>query len=394
MSKLSLTGRLITSAGKNIKSLVTYLPAVEIANYICVDRIYPDLEFFYDAAKNKTNLKKVSDIQEDIKHELLTGAIGAPLSLTIVIEDKPILFTKDEFGCLEYDRASSFVIGNVLLLIAILKTLGIKAPLFSSRPCASEIKKNSVFRQMLAKEEILLTFVFNDENGLSEEQVREFFFKYTRQHTSLHLTQFSKPDKEFPLKPFINKLAQDLNFEQYGGVSSKSKHVKVSENYLTTEYILFKFIVGSVAGAQIQETCMMSDDVTFSSGQRVSKVLSDGYINYIEAFLVTWIQPLKLDNKSMRAGFRLSAQIWQALSLVIHQLVANGASIEDVTKAGLLLGKLDYNKKATHWHDCEVMGLDSNGRLYKNYANSTREYRNGLAIYFYNLISNDPDYPS
>ncbi|MFS1869906.1 hypothetical protein [Vibrio lentus] len=394
MSKLILAGRLVASTGKSIKSLVTYLPAVEIESYICVDRIYPELEVFYDAAKNKTNLKKVSDIQEDIKHELLVGAVGAPLSLTVAIEGKPILLAEDELGHLEYDRASSFVVGNVLLLIAILKTLGIKAPLFSSRLSASEIKKNSAYRQMLAADEMMLTFVFDDENGLSEEQVREFFFKYNRQHSGLHLTQFSKPDKEFPLKPFISKLAQDLNFEEYGGVSSKSKHVKVSENYLTTEYILFKFLIGSVAGAQTQEISIMSDDVTFASGQRVSKVLSDGYINYIEAFLIGWIHPLKQGNKSMRAGFRLSAQIWQALSLVVYQLVANGASIEDVTNAGWHLGKLDYSKKATHWHDCEVMGLDSNGRLYKNSANSTREYRNGLATYFYSLVSNEPDYPS
>ncbi len=384
LSKLHLTGRLDSRAGKTVKSLVTYMPAIELENYLSVTRVYPDLEVFYDAAKNKTNLKKVSEIQEDIKNELLAGAVGSPLSLTVVIEGNPTLITTGKRGNLEYERSSTFVVGNVLFLVAILKTLGIKAPLFSSRLGSSEIKKNSIFRQILAKDEVMITFVFDDENGLSGDQVREFFFKYNRQHSGLHLTQFSSPDETFPLKPFISKLAKDLNLEEYGGVSTKAKHVKASDSYLTTEYILFKFFVGSVAGSQVQETAMMSKDVTFASGLRVSAVLEDGYIKYIEAFLKAWLQPLE-NNKLTKDGFRLSAQIWQALSLVVYQLVVDGASVEEVTQAGLVLGRLDYSKKAKHWHNCEVMGLDSNGRLFKNTANSTREFRNGLARYFLSL---------
>ncbi|WP_163922719.1 hypothetical protein [Photobacterium sp. Alg240-V54] len=389
MSKLNLTGRLASRAGKTVKSLVTYLPAIELENYLSVTRVYPDLEVFYDAAKNKTNLKKVIDIQEDIKNELLAGAVGSPLSLTVVLEASPTLITTGKRGNIEYERASTFVVGNVLFLVAILKTLGIKAPLFSSRLSSSEIKKNSIYRQMLAKDEVMVTFVFDDENGLSEDQVREFFFKYNRQHLGLHLTQFSSPDETFPLKPFISKLTKDLNLEGYGGVSTRSKHVKASDSYLTTEYILFKFLVGSVAGPQVQETAMMSKDVTFASGLKVLDVLEDGYIKYIEAFLRGWLQPLENNNKLTRVGFRLSAQIWQALSLVVHQLVIGGASIKDLTQAGLILGELDYNKKATHWHNCKVMGLDSNGRLFKNTASSTREFRNGLAQYFLTLATSN-----
>lgn len=84
---------------------------------------------------------------------------------------------------------------------------------------------------------------------------------------------------------------------------------------------------------------------------------------------------------------RLSAQIWRALALVIYRLSSDGASVQDVSNAGLVLGRLDYSKKATHWSGCEVMALDSNGRLYKNAANSTREFRNGLADYFYRIVS-------
>lgn len=73
----------------------------------------------------------------------------------------------------------------------------------------------------------------------------------------------------------------------------------------------------------------------------------------------------------------------------MHQLVISGASIDDLTLAGLILGRLDYSKKATHWHNCEVMGLDSNGRLFKNAMSSTREFRNGLAGYFFSLLNDN-----
>lgn len=101
----------------------------------------------------------------------------------------------------------------------------------------------------------------------------------------------------------------------------------------------------------------------------------------------SWLTPLEISGKSERTGFRLSAQIWQALALVIYRLISDGVSVQDISHAGLVLGRLDFSKKAAHWSNCEVMALDSNGRLYKNAANSTREFRNGLADYFYSIVS-------
>lgn len=387
MSELNLTGCLIASSDKTIKSLVTYIPAIELENYFFVNRIPSQLEVFFDAAKNKTNLKRVNDIQADLEKELSQGVIGAPISLTVVLSGKPALRLAGDTAKVTYDRSSSFVVGEVLILTAVLKSLGIRTPLFSSRLSVSEIKKKSAFRQMLAVQSVILTVIFDDEIGIDEEQVKELFFKFNRQHSGLHLSQFSQVNNAFPLKSYVLRLADDLNLEGFGGVSDKSKHVKMSESYLTTEYILFKFLVGAIAGAHVQEICKMSDDVTTQSGKKVSECLAKGNLDYIKAFLSSWLTPLEQGGKAERAGFRLSAQIWQALALVIYRLSSDGASVQDVSHAGLVLGRLDYSKKATHWRACEVMALDSNGRLYKNAANSTREFRNGLADYFYRIVS-------
>ncbi|MBY7893128.1 hypothetical protein KW455_12940 [Vibrio fluvialis] len=386
MSELNLTGCLIASSDKTIKSLVTYIPAIELENYFFVNRIPSQLEVFFDAAKNKTNLKRVNDIQADLEKELSQGVIGAPISLTVVLSGKPALRLAGDTAKVTYDRSSSFVVGEVLILTAVLKSLGIRTPLFSSRLSVSEIKKKSAFRQMLAVQSVVLTVIFDDEIGIDDEQVRELFFKFNRQHSGMHLSQFSQANDAFPLKPYVLKLADDLSLESFGGVSDKSKHVKMSESYLTTEYILFKFLVGAAAGAHVQEICKMSDDVMTPLGDKVSEYLAKGNLDYIKAFLSSWLAPLEQGGKAERAGFRLSAQIWQALALVIYRLSSDGASVQDVSHAGLILGRLDYSKKAVHWSDCEVMALDSNGRLYKNAANSTREFRNGLADYFYSVI--------
>lgn len=380
---------MIANSDKTIKSLVTYLPAIELENYFFVDRIYPKLEVFFDAAKNKTNFKRVCDIQADLEEELSQGVIGAPISLTVVLGGRSTLSFAGDTAKVTYDRAASFVVGEVLVLTAVLRPLGIKTPLFSSRLSSADIKRKSAFRQMLAVQNVVLTIIFDDEEGVSEEQVRELFFKFNRQHSGMHVSQFSQVNDLFPLKPQVLSLANYLNLESFGGVSNKSKHVKMSESYLTTEYILFKFLVGAVAGAHIQETCKMSDEVTTLSGKKVSECLSNGNVDFIEAFLNSWLIPLKQAGKEGRAGFRLSAQIWQALALVVHKLISDGATVQDISHAGLVIGELDYSKKAVHWSCCEVMALDSNGRLYKNAANSTREFRIGLARYFYSHFTNN-----
>ncbi|MGR5540321.1 hypothetical protein ACPV5V_17220 [Vibrio campbellii] len=387
MSELNLTGCVIANSNKTLKSLITYMPAIELENYFFVNRVPPQLGVFFDAAKNKTNLKRVNDIQADLEKELSQGMIGAPISLTVVLDGKPTLSLVGGTATVTYDRSSSFVVGEVLILTAVLKSLGIRTPLFSSRLSVSEIKKKSAFRQMLAVQSVVLTVIFDDEIGIDEEQVKELFFKFNRHHSGLHLSQFSQANDVFPLKPYVLRLADELSLESFGGVSGKSKHVKMSESYITTEYILFKFLVGAAAGAHVQEICKMSDEVTTSSGKTVSECLAKGNLDYIKAFLSSWLAPLEQGGKEVRVGFRLSAQIWQALALVIHRLISDGASVQEVSHAGLVLGQLDYCKKATHWSDCEVMALDSNGRLYKNAANSTREFRNGLADYFYRIVS-------
>lgn len=386
LSELNLTGQVIDKASNNAKCLLTFIPAIELENYFFVNRIPTQLEVVLDAAKNKTNLAKVKEIQSDWESEISQGLVGTPIELSVVIEGKPSLLIDGKQATITYSKSKSFILGDTLILTALLTSLGLAAPLFSSKLSSIDIAKKNKFRKILAIKNIILSIIFDDELGINQEVIRDLFFKYNRHHSGVHLPQFSKANSDFPLREFVQKVSNELNLDDYGGVSTKSKHVKSTENYLTTEYILFKFLVGAVAGSYIQETSKMSEDVVTTSGIKLSKALDVRTVDLVKVFLMAWLQPLQNNNKH-RTGFRLSAQIWQALSLVLHQLINDDATIEDVSKAGLILGQLDYSKKAAHWHDCEVMALDSNGRLYKNAASSTREFKIGLAKYFLHLVS-------
>ncbi|MGR5216561.1 hypothetical protein ACPV4Y_15990 [Vibrio harveyi] len=384
MAKVQLSGKLTSHNDRDIRSLIAFLPLVELSGYVDTLNVHDSLEIFFHAAKNANNKKKVLEIECDIKEEVANGGIINPLAFTVVISSSVQLQEKRNLSDIIYDSEEAYVIGNLLTYNAVLNLLGVKAPLFSSRLSSSELERNSICRQQLAVEDVVLTILF-DEQGIEGERLRELFFNYQRRNPELHLTQFSGRNS-FPLQDSVRQLSLDLDLSNYGGVSEKAKHVRSSEKYITTEYILFKVIVGSIAGERLQEYAKMSDEVLLEGGATAKEAFQDTYRQYIEAFFKGWLKPIYKDTEQARGGFRLSAQIWQGLSLVIHELVLRGVGVAQIESAGLKLGLLDYSKHASHWKNCAVMDLDSNGRLFRSSVKSTREFRRGLKDYFLSYI--------
>ncbi|MCF9254438.1 hypothetical protein J8B35_21920, partial [Vibrio parahaemolyticus] len=260
------------------------------------------------------------------------------------------------------------------------------------RLSVKEINQKSLARQRLAMEDVEVRVIFDDEVGLNVEDIVHLFKKSVLFDTALNLPHVSEGnnlsgESDFPLRPFILQLIKDTDIESYGGVNFDAKHVKVSESTISTQYVLFKLLVGAVAGAGTQEYSKMPKDITLESGESLTSVLACGYMNNISAFMRGWLKPLKESFVINRSGYQLSPQVWQALGLVIHQLVADGMLPDELENVGLVLGKLDYSKNAKHWKNCSVMELDAQGRIYKNAASSTRMFRLGLQEYFLKIIN-------
>ena len=270
--------------------------------------------------------------------------------------------------------------------------LGLKTFMMSSRLSSKDINKQSELRQRLSMEHALIRVVFDNIGGLAEQQIYELFKTTELYDSALRLPYATHKDEEssLPLQPYISRLIKELQLDQFGGVSTQSKHVKASDPFITSEYILFKLLVGSVAGIATQEYSKISKDPVLPNKEKVSDVLNSCYFNHITTFLNPWLSGLKTQFSEDRTGYHLSPQVWFALGLVIHQLAEDKATLAAFKQAGRKLGQLDYSKVAKHWGHCDVMELDSNGRIFKNSAKSTREFRRGLANYFLEIILGTP----
>ncbi|HHX8681477.1 TPA: hypothetical protein ACVO34_001415 [Vibrio diabolicus] len=393
LSDKKISGMLLSSEGRTQKTLIATMPVFEVAAFFSVGNLLPELKWAADAAVNAKNADKVQEIQAELESILFDKSVCMPLSLTFAVIGKPHLHhAARSLPTLSYNPSDTHIVGNVLVLVAICKILGLKTFLFSSRLSVKEANQKSELRQRLAMENVEVRVVFDDEKGLEASHAIDLFKKSSIFDSSLNLPHLSEgknllPNDDFPLKDYINQLIKEAKIEHYGGVNFNSKHVKVSESSITTQYILFKLIVGAVAGVGTQEYSKMSKDVTLSSGDSLSSILSEGYVSNIATFLAAWLEPLKEAFVHNRSGYHLSPQVWQAIGLTIHQLVNNGASLTDLSNAGRELGKLDYSKNATHWKKCSVMELDAKGSIYKNAASSTRQFRIGLSEYFLSLLA-------
>lgn len=384
---------LMSSRERSLKTLITTMPIVEISAYFSIDRLLPELKWVADAAVNATNVEKVQAIQTDLERLVSNDSISAPLMLTFAVLGKPSFKSSSNLtSSLRYDSSDTYIVGNVLGAVSICKILGLKTFLFSSRLSVKDANSKSELRQRLAMESVEIRVVFDDQRGLSSADVIELFKQSRTFDSSMSLPHIADSqgvisDKNYPLSPFIEELISRTDMELYGGVNFDAKHVKVSERYIATEYVLFKMIVGAVAGVRKQEYSKMSKDITLNSGENISSVLSRGYIDFVVAFMKGWLEPLRGAFVDNRSGYHLSPQVWQALGLTIHQLVSDGASIEKLNIAGTVLGQLNYSKNAKHWSSCPVMELDSKGRIYKSAAGSTRQFRVGLFEYFIQLVN-------
>ncbi len=393
LSEKKIDGILISSPRRATKTLITTMPIVEIGSYFSVDRVLPELRRITDSAANATNAEKVLTIQTELEKLASSDSTIAPLTLTFAVMGKPNL--KKDCGLvssLEYDSSETYIVGNMLSLIAICKALGLRTFLFSSRLSVNEVNSKSELRQRIAMENIEVRIIFDDQRGLSSDDVLELFKQSRIFDSSMslpHLTDSKGAisNENYPLKPFIEQLISETKMKSYGGVKFDSKHVKVSEHYITTQYVLFKMLVGAIAGVGTQEYSKMSKDITLASGESLTSALSDGYLDFITTFLSEWLKCQRKAFIHNRSGYQLSPLVWQALGLTIHQLVSDGASKEQLKVAGKVIGQLDYSKNAQHWRECSVMDLDSKGRLYKNAANSTRQFKVGLHEYFLKVLN-------
>jgi hypothetical protein len=134
LSDKKISGILLSSEGRTQKTLIATMPVFEVAAFFSVGNLLPELKWAADAAVNAKNADKVQEIQAELESILFDKSVCMPLSLTFAVIGKPHLHhAARSLPTLSYNPSDTHIVGNVLVLVAICKILGLKTFLFSSR---------------------------------------------------------------------------------------------------------------------------------------------------------------------------------------------------------------------------------------------------------------------
>lgn len=374
----------------DFKSIVGYLPATELPTYFSVFALPDVLSSFLHALKNRTNQERIERICDDIKLALCDEEEVPHLALTFAIGDLPKVKINKSSGLasIEYTFSNTLIVDGALTLFSILLLLGYENPFSESKTTKGRVLKDSKTRQKLSNFQIQVTVVFNDKARVTESQLVKFFNNYIEQNRHLHTSSIDKIDGESPLPAFVRSLARDLKFNDYGGMSLTSRSLNKSEQYITTEDIMIRVILGAVGGASVQDKTRIKENGQLPDGTVLDSKYLENIEPYLQQFFITWIDCVKGQLLRDRDGYLYSSQVWQAIGLVMHYLFQHEKTISEFEKAAKKIGQLDYSRSATHWSNCQAMRLDATGRFYINATNGGRRLKVGVANYFIKLIEN------
>lgn len=115
-----------------------------------------------------------------------------------------------------------------------------------------------------------------------------------------------------------------------------------------------RLVLGAIGGKEAQNKCSSSDFGKPES--RLSLDRAEFYRKPIVAFLKEWL--LSIDNQiSNRDSLIYSAQTWQALGLVIHDLVESKVPEHRLTQAVRIIGELSYEKDSAFFKVVVIIRL-------------------------------------
>lgn len=374
------------------KSLLCFVPATEIQNYFSgFEEFSEDLEVIFSELLNSTNQKRIKNLEQEIAHAFYSDQLFPPLSLTITVcdGDLSVAGRKDALYSLRYRRQQAFLVDGILTYCAIMNLLGYKLryPHFVVNQERTEI--DGRVRQMLAGQNLLVTIIFDEEGTLAQRDILNLCKTFNQRDVQLHSVSLSRVASESLVKVFVHELAKELRLDKIGGMSTKSTRVTKSDPFITTESTMLHMVVATIGGNKLRMSTKVMDQL--SDGSLIDLQRLDKIKPAITTFFSAWLLSCQHQLKYNRDGFHYSTQIWQALGLVIHYLISNQYTLEELERVGYLLGQLDYSRDAEHWQHCPAMKLDMRGYQYKNATSGGRTFREGIARYFIELVKTNFD---
>lgn len=372
------------------KSLLCFIPATEIQHYFSAFEELPEeLDSVFSELLNSTNQKRIKKLEQEITHSFYSDQLAPPLSITIAVgnADLPASGLKGSLYSLNYYRKKAFLVDGILTYCAIMNLLGYKLqyPYFVTNPNQEKVDGRIV--KIITEQQLVVNIIFNgDGDGdLDQRDILSLCKNFNQRSLQLHSVSLSRIASESLVKDFIHQLAKELRLDKMGGMSTKATRVTKSDPFITTESTMLHMVVAAVAGNRLRMSTKVMNQL--SDGSLIDQQRLDNIKPAITTFFSAWLLSCQHQLKYNRDGFHYSTQVWQALGLVIHHLINNQYTLEELERAGHLLGLLDYSRDAEHWQHCPAMKLDMRGSQYKNATSGGRTFREGVARYFIELVS-------
>lgn len=371
-------------------TLLTVAPLVDVLNAFASFKDSNSLlQLVYGELALAENQKRIAQLKEQISRSYQQNRLGLEINLTILVREgtiKPI-GNSNVLRSIEYSKKDALLIGGLIQFVALMELMGWNYKKLDFVANQSELRTTSRLRSSLSTQSISCKFILDNDQPLEDNGIIKLLSSFNSNYSGLQSMVVSRISDESFVKDFVYELASEMELERFGGFSSRATRVTKSDGFVTTEATMLQVVLASVCGAKIKmssESLAKLTDGTFSNEDSLRELKP-----FLVAFYKSWLDEATTQFLRNRDGFHYSTQIWQALALVVHELLRRECDLEKIAIYGQILGKLDYSKKASHWSNCKAMVLDTSGINYKNATNGGRSFRDAVARYFLELIDLD-----
>lgn len=212
---------------------------------------------------------------------------------------------------------------------------------------------------------VQVVFIFRKDRALDANDFSQIFADVNGQQQPMSTNKLMKLTRADEVVVFARELGSLPIIESHGGMSIDSSRVSDSSEFIITLNTLTRFVLGALGGYKLQSKVRGVREMADGG------ILTKKHINQIKGdlslFLETWIENQGDRYSDDRTGFQVVTTLVQALGLVFHKLWNTCADLLPAERTNIIyqtakaLGKLDYSRRAEHWHNCACVALTEDG---------------------------------
>ncbi|EOV0110715.1 hypothetical protein ACN5WT_003089 [Vibrio parahaemolyticus] len=334
----------------------------------------------YERSVNKERLSKlITYYQKNIINNM---PFEMPYISVVVYGNSREDLLGNNVASLQYEKEKSAVVDGFLTISA-LSTLLERTDPFTGKQLGKSVLDEEQ-KVTLASLDVRLNIYYGQDKQVDEETISSMFFDINAIDSKVYSQHITTHVQDSPLNIGAKKLAKELNLDSLGGVSELNKITK-SDSYVTTHSTLTSMILTCIAGKGARITKHLPTHLPDKT-PITEQIVGDG-LSQLVPFMRGWLCSLEKEFKQNSNGFHRSMQMWQALGVVAHELTRDKVLSEShLFAAGQTLGRLNYDKNADHWGNCEAFKRDAIGKSWINATGGGRTFRDKIAEYFIKLL--------